>query len=332
MSLSEVARQAGVSASTVSRYLRGQLNLSPATEDRVLQALENSDYQPKSNSSRPDRVIWLVVPDLSNPFFAELADATTMAAAARGHSLSIVSSGGSRERESAVVRNLVKNRQRVDGLLYVGMNPKNPAIGEAAGSIPMVIFDEPLSDNVTVPCVGADSFGGAVQATTYLISQGHRRIGHIGGPKSLNSAEDRYRGFRSAMENYDLEVDPSLVFRGPYTERFGANVWTQLAEADDMPSALFVGSDIVAVGLISAADLHGWRIPEDISVIGYDGITVGKWLRPKLSSVRQPISDLVSAALNTLSAQWAGQTPPSLTLPMELQVRQSVRRFSELPK
>ncbi|MFJ4518642.1 substrate-binding domain-containing protein [Streptomyces sp. NPDC088817] len=143
-------------------------------------------------------------------------------------------------------------------------------------------------------------YGGAYQATTYLIQLGHRHIAHIAGPRGLSTTRDRLRGYRDAMEHAGLKVEEELVLHGPYTEQFGASTFPYLARAGQPPTAAFVGSDIVAVGTLGAAELHGLRIPKDLSVVGCDGIRVGEWLRPKLTTLQQPITDLGRTALETV--------------------------------
>lgn len=326
MSMAKVAELAGVSHSTVSRYLRGTLQLSPDTEARVTSALEKVGYEPKQAGNSAQSTVVLVIPDLSNPFFAALADGISVTGASLGINVMVCVSGGSPSGEARLVQACLDWRG-VAGLIFVGMSGRSGLLSKAAKRFPVVMADEriKISGKIKIPFVGADNFSGGYQATSYLSSYGHRVIGHIGGPTELESARHRLKGYKEALTDHGLLVRDSHIFSGPYSERFGANVLTYLTRLDPAPTALFVGSDIVAVGILSAAELHGLRIPEDLSLVGFDGISLGNWLRPKLSTIRQPVNDIVKAAFAQLEAMRNGDDPQDVLLPMEMQGRESVR-------
>ena len=324
MSLSEVAQIAGVSLSTVSRYVKGQLKLSASTEQRVLEAIEEVGYR------RPEREssgrVGLIVPDLENPYFAELAGAVSLAGASMGHHVLVSVSRANAARESLLVREHAK-MAGLAGLFYVGMNPRNSALAKTANEMPVVMLDERVEtgDPGTgpIPFVGADDYAGSFMATQFLIRQGHERIGHVAGPRELNSSKTRIRGYKAALEAHGLPFDESLVFSGPYSERFGASVLTYLTRLDPPITAVFVASDIVAVGLLATSSLYGVKVPDNLSVVGYDGIALANWLTPRLTTVRQPIRDIARTGYEQLAALIQGQATRSFELPMELEVRES---------
>lgn len=310
MTLTRVAQHAQVSASTVSRYLRGQLKVHPSTAARIDSAVRELHY---SHSTAPaadngaDRtsgpVIALVVPDLFNPFFAALAEEVAAAAAVSGASLVVGVTGQQAQRE-ARFSDFVAGTEAIDGMIYVGIHRQNPRLAQAvAEGLPVVVLDEEIASTSDVDTISVDNYGGAYQATAYLAQLGHRRIAHVAGPPELSTSRDRLRGYRDAMASAGLDVDEELILHGPYTEQFGASTFPYLSQAARFPTAVFVGSDIVAVGMLGAAELHGLSIPEDLSVVGCDGIRVGEWLRPKLTTLQQPVTDLAGTALELIQAR-----------------------------
>ena len=323
MSLRSVAQHAGVSVSTVSRYVRGELRVTGDTERRIRAAMDELGYHPPSRQIAPGRVA-LVIPDLSNPYFADLAQSVAQAGLARELETTIHLTGGISHREQGLVSAAVEDPTLL-GVFYVGTNRYNPALRTAVGRKPLVVLDEPLeeSDAEGIPFVGADNFSGSYQATSYLISLGHERIAHIGGPADSQSARHRLQGYCSALEAHGIDTDGELVFRGPYSEKFGASVLTYVTRLDPMPTALMVASDIAAVGIISAAAANGIAIPQDLSIVGFDGIGVGAWLRPKLTTVVQPIREITATGFAEILRICDGETGENHMLPMELQVRES---------
>lgn len=328
VSYSAVARESGLSVSTVSRFLKGEMQLRPETRDKIFSAMRALNYSHTPEATQTG--LYIIVPEMANPYFGALAEALSDGATARGLDARIIISGGNTKRETDIVTELSK-RDNLYGVCYVGMSRENPHLDELAARFPVVVVDEPI-DRVEVdslPFVGADNFSGAFAATNYLISMGHNRISHVGGPTDLISAQERQRGYESALTANGIAVDPSLILRGPYSESYGASVLTQFKQLVQFPTAAFVSSDFVAIGLISAADQYGIRIPQDLSLVGFDGIRVGAWLRPQLTTVAQPISEMVNAAFAELNVLHTGRAGTDRVLPMELMLRESVLRLGD---
>lgn len=332
--LKHVAQQAGVSTSTASRYLRGQLNVQPETAARIDEAVAAIGYKvaAPSQATTGMSTVAMVLPDLTNPFFAALAEECADLAAARGIVIVVAMSGKHGERESSLSQLLASN-DSIDAIIYVGMNRSNDRLARAvAEGLPVVVIDEEIDLEFAVDTITVDNYGGAYQATRYLIQLGHTRIAHVAGPEELSTTQERLRGYIDALSDAGLRADPDLVRHGPYTEQFGASTLPYLTRPGKVPSAVFVGSDIVAVGMLGAAELHGLRIPEDLSVVGCDGIRVGQWLRPKLTTLEQPIQSLAQVALDTVSRRIAERAsvpaaptaePSRIVLPLHLVIRGS---------
>lgn len=327
MSISAVAREAGVSTSTVSRFLKGQLRLSPETETRIRTAMGVTGFEAPRSTVRH---VALVIPELSNPYFAQLTQAITDAAHHRDLEVSVLVSDGLESREQKIVTACSPGRGLgADAILFVSMTGSGALLADVPDDFPFVVIDEKLDGPLAAarPFVGADNFEGAYQATTFLLSRGHRRIAHLAGPGRLGSARDRLRGHLRALRDAGVDVDPHLVLEGTYSESFGASALSRVLRLEDPPTAVFAASDIVAVGLAAAAPMHGLRIPEDLSLIGFDGIEQGAWVTPRLSTVVQPLAEIARQALDLLAADTAeaadAQSTPHL-LPMELKIAESV--------
>ncbi|WP_340697289.1 LacI family DNA-binding transcriptional regulator [Cellulosimicrobium funkei] len=336
MTLTRVAQRAGVSASTASRYLRGQLNVQPETAARIDAAVREVGYVVPApgpaarDDERRTGVVALVVPDFVNPFFTALAEEVARLAGDRRVPLVVALSTRHGDAESGLGQ-LLASDGSLGGIVYVGMSRTDDRLARAvADGLPVVVIDEEVDLDLPVETITVDNYGGAYQATSYLVQQGHRRIAHVAGPAELSTTQDRLRGYVDAMHDAGLDVDPDLVRHGPYTEQFGASTFPYLTRPGNAPTAVFVGSDIVAVGMLGAAELHGISIPEDLSVVGCDGIRVGQWLRPKLTTLEQPVAALALAAMDAIERSMAG-TPPAVppartVLPLHLVVRGSVAR------
>lgn len=324
MSISAVAREAGVSTSTVSRFLKGQLQLSAETEARIRAAMEATGFEAPRTGVRH---LALIIPELANPYFAQLTQALTDAAHHRDLEVSVLVSDGLETRERKIVAQCARGGGLgVDAAVFVSMTGSSALLADVPDDFPFVVLDERLEGSRAErrAFVGADNFEGAYQATTFLLSRGHRRIAHVAGPGHLGSARDRLRGHLRALRDADIEPDPALVLEGPYSESFGASALSQVLRLAEPPTAVFAASDIVAVGLSGAAPMHGVRIPGDLSLIGFDGIEQGTWVTPRLSTVVQPLAELARGALDLVDAASSGAEPTARVLPMELRIAESV--------
>ena len=322
MSMRAVAREAGVSASTVSRYLRGELRLNSETERRVEAALKTTGHVRRRNKLRS---VALVLPELSNPYFSHLAQVFVEASQSRSLRTQIAVSNGSREREQEILDWALASPD-VDSAVYVSMSGDEKVLGGVPAHFPLVLLDESLevAERLQASYVGADHYGGAYQATQYLVSVGHSRIAHLAGPRNLRSARERLNGYREALQDRGIEFDEQLVLSGPYSEAFGAASLPRLRRIKNRPTAVFTASDIAAIGLISAGQHSGVRVPEDLSLIGFDGIPTGAWTSPRLATVVQPYSELAHMALDQIERQWRGEDTQPFNLPMTVAWGESV--------
>lgn len=329
--LKAVAAVAGVSTSTVSRYLNGTLSLSEDTELRVIQAVDQTGYErqrrkPSTDANRR-RVMGLLMPEVGNQYFGAIADAIVEAAEQQGFSV-VIGSTLNHSRKQAKYVDLLSNLS-VDGLLYIGNFPSNDALaGVISSGMPVVVVDEAQEGVPSVDSVLADDYSGAYQAVSYLTNLGHRRIALATGPADLHSVKERRRGYRDVLEKAGIDADDQLDIVGSFSDEFGAAVLTQILASKSRPTAVFAASDIIAIGLMVAARTLGVRIPEDLSVVGFDDIQTAQYVTPRLTTVRTPLDETARAAVSLLAERLESpqRKPREEVVSVALVVRESATR------
>jgi DNA-binding LacI/PurR family transcriptional regulator len=326
--IQDVARAAGVAASTVSRYLNGQLKVSPATEARLLDAVHELGYVPnaqaKNLARRRSGVIGFVVPEISNPYFGAIADHVVDAVEQRGLLVLLCSTRNQAVKESSYIDLLASGA--IDGMLYLGSFRSNERLAAAIrGGLPVVVVDEPIACLPEVHTVVMDDYSGGYQAASYLVALGHRRIAFVSGPAELGSVQERWRGYSDALNKGGIDPDDQVSLSGHFTEQFGASALPRLLGAAQPPTAAFVASDYIALGMLSAAETHGVRVPEDLSVVGFDDIRFSQYVQPRLTTIRSPVDRLAQMGVELLFDRLAGTEAAARTevLPVELIVRDS---------
>lgn len=325
----DVAQRAGVAPSTVSRYLNGQLRLTPLIAERIGEAIATLQYVPhavaRNLATGESRTIGLIVPGVTNPFFAFVAEEVEALASAHGYSLLLCNTKGLAEREGAYV-DLLSRGGIADGFIYVGMHPRNARLGAAIQrGCPIIVVDERIDGVPPVSTVFVDNYGGAFAATQHLLELGHRRIALSGGREDLMTTRERHAGYRAALEVAGLDVDPALAIFASYSEEAGHDAFVRFRALPDPPTAIFATADAIALGLYAAAAEHGLRIPDDLSVVGFDDIPVAQRLGPPLTTVRQPLHLIGQAACDLLlrRLQERDDTPHYMVLPVDFIVRHS---------
>jgi len=326
----EVAKRARVSVATVSYVVNsGPRPVAEATRNRVLRAIQALGYRPsgvaQSLRLQRTRTIGLIVPDTANPFFASLAKGVDDAVFASGYSFLLCHSGYVAKCEQAHVELLLA--REVDGVLYVQGTPDATALHRLLRcGVPTVAVDREIPD-VVIDRVVVDNFGGSAQATRYLIGLGHRRIGCIARHLPLSNAAERIRGYRETLTDAGLPINPGyLVSGGPGYEE-GRRAMTELLRLQPRPTAVLVYPDVVAIGAIRAAHDAGVRVPEEVSIVGFDDIPVAAFIRPRLTTVAIGIREMGQRAaavlLDKVRGEVEGLPPRRLVLPATLVIRES---------
>ena len=326
--IQDVARAAGVSASTVSRYLNGQLRVSPATEARMLDAVRDLGYVPNAQArnlvKQSSGVVGFVVPEISNPYFGAIADYVVEAVERRGLLVLLCSTRSQAAKESTYIDLLASGT--IDGMLYIGSFRSSERLAAAIrGGLPVVVMDEPIAGLPDVHTVVMDDYAGGYQAGSYLVALGHRRIAFISGPAELASVQERRRGYEDALRKGGIDPDQQLSLAGQFTEQFGMSALPRLLGAVQPPTAAFVASDYIALGMLSAAETHGVSVPGDLAVVGFDDTRFSQYVRPRLTTIRSPLERLAQVGVELLFERLTGTDTPARTevLPVELIVRES---------
>jgi LacI family transcriptional regulator len=328
--LSEVAQQAGVSPTLVSRYLNHRIELPAATRERIDAAIARLDYRPnllaKRLSTGKAEAISLVTSEIANPFFAELAAAIEAEAERYGYAVYISSTRGDNARAVNAIRRL--KDQHVDGLIMMTNHPDDGRLASSLRSQKNIVLVDEDIPGVTVPRIFVDNEHGAWLAANHLIEAGHRDIALIGGPDGLLTVRERLAGFKRAMREHRRRVRSEWVMLGDYSREFGFEATRRLLDAPRQPTAILACSDYIAVGVLSAVHQRGLAVPDDLSLVGFDDMPFAELVDPPLTTVRQPIAEMGRIAFERLLALLNQVKVPALTrLPVELVERRSVTRL-----
>ncbi len=325
----DVADRAGVSTTTVSHVINGTRRVEPETMSRVNRAIEELAYRPNAiaRSMRHGQTysIGVVIPDVSNPFFADLARAIEDVAFEGGYSAIFGNSDGDDRKEERYLEVLLS--KKVDGLLLVSAGQSSDRLRHVVETgPPMVIVDREL-DDLGVSLVMVDNHEGGRLAARYLIGLGHRRIGVIAGADTLRPSARRLDGFREELGLAGVELRDEVIARGGFRAAEGRAAMQTLLLLPDRPTAVFAENDLMALGAMSAIHAAGLRIPEDISIVGFDDVALSDLSTPGLTTISQPVRDIATTAMRLLFERLRDPAlaPVRVVLPVSLVVRGSCR-------
>jgi LacI family transcriptional regulator len=314
----DIAEAAGVDVSVVSRVLSGDARLSvkPDTRQRILDAAAELKYRPNraARSLKTSRTMELAIllPDLQNVAYATIVQGAEARASAAGYIL-LVATGSIPER----VRML---EGRIDGLLIASATSGSELPAEVGERLPAILVNRRESGRI--PSVVMNDREVAALAVDHLVMLGHTRIAHVAGPQETDTGRRRMQGFAEQMRASGLEVVPEFVVEGPYTEAAGFASAIRLLHAKPRPTAIFTANFASAVGVLAAARRLGVRIPDELSVVGFDDVTMAQFVDPPLSTVRSPLAEMGSLAVESLLDAIAGKdvrdvvvdVPPELVM------------------
>lgn len=293
----DIAREAGVSQSTVSRALRGDSRVTEETQRRVAEVVKRLGYMPnrsaQSLKTRRAQTIGVVVADLRNPYFLEIVEGIQDELHLAGYRSFLVTDRLDHGRGVELVEALGGS---VDGVIFASARSADEApIRLAARGMPVVLINREIERH-TLDRVLSDYGTGGILAARHLHELGHRRIGLITGPPSMAVFRDREREFRRVLAELGAPFDEQLRREGLYTHQVGSQWCADLMRQPDPPTAIFCADDVVAFGALNAALQLGLRVPEDLSIMGYDDIDMAGWETFNLTTIRQPISDMAREA------------------------------------
>lgn len=299
----DVARAAQVSVAVVSYVVNdGPRPVSAAARKRVLEAILATGYKPngiaRALALGVSGVYGLIVPDISNPFFAAMAHALEEAVSSTGKVLLLGDFGADPSRERELV-NTFSNRQ-IDGLLYIGYDGQPQVGGALTAGIPVVMLDRSATSTSSLS-VTVNNVAGANAATRHLISHGYRDIGIVSGPPQLSTARDRTTGWHEAMTDAGLTIHPEWNVQSDFSRQGGFAAGRALfSVSSGRPRAVFIANEQQAVGFLAAASSAGIRVPDDIAIVTFDGTDDSKYSCPPLSTVAQPLALIAKIAVDLL--------------------------------
>jgi LacI family transcriptional regulator len=369
LTIRDIARLAGVSTATVSRVLNQKPDVDAETRERVLRIVSEQGYVPSITASSlaggRSRLLGVLVPTLTWPLMPNVMQGIAEVIEQTSYELVLYSISHRTDRSALIDRILAA--RLIDGLIAVypdgiaHVETASDAVRDAsrhlaelyAKGFPVVILDDQSLPGPT-PWVGPDNRVGAFEAVWHLVSLGHRRIAYVQGPLNYQCSHDRYAGYRQALEQSQIAVDPALVVQGDFTTPGGHAAATRLLDLTQPPTAVFAANDQMAYGVLTAAKEHRLRLPEDLAVIGFDDTALATHSEPALTTVKQPFEEMGKSAAELLLAlvdaprvlgpAWhdrvahlararggTGADPIHIQLPTELVIRQSSGERARVP-
>jgi LacI family transcriptional regulator, repressor for deo operon, udp, cdd, tsx, nupC, and nupG len=325
VAVADVARVAGVSTATVSRVLNGHPSVRGETRVRVEAAMRELNYRlsfaARSLRTSQTRMVLALVPDIANPYYAEIVRGLGAAAREHDHELLLCDTGVSEARERAVAQMLT--RRMYDGVVCMDPFTTQRMVSEEVSELPWVACSEFVPD-AKIPHVSIDHRVAAKDAVLYLLAKGHRRIALINSDERYLYAQQRREGYRDALREAGLpERAPYMQVVGGIDPPLGELAARRLLALEDAPSAVFAVADTLAVGAIKAALAAGRQVPGDLAVVGFDDVPLASIFEPSLTTVAQPRRELGRQSMLLLLKRMAGEMPESVTLPHAMVERRS---------
>lgn len=327
VTLARVAREAGVSASTVSRILNGTANVRDEKKEAVERVLAQLNYRPnvlaRGLASGRTMSVGVLTQDISSPFYGDTLRGIEQGLSGSGYH-PIFTSGHWQAQEELEAVDLLLAR-KVDALIVLGGVLPDEKLLDVAERVPLVALGRAVPE-LDGQCLRLDNFKGAYLATQHLIELGHRKVAHIMGVPSHRDAQDRLAGYKAALADARIDFDPDLVREGDFMEASGYLAATRLVEGLRTFSAIFVANDQMAYGARLALYRKGLRVPEDVSIVGFDDLPSSSFTTPPLTTVAQPTYDMGLAAAECVLRLLNGEEAALPPLDVQLVVRESTTR------
>ena len=299
--LAEIARDASVSMSTVSKVLNGRSGVSDPVRDRIEQLLQSYGYSRRGSEHSGGRLIELVFENVDSEWSLEIIRGVDRVAREKGMSV-VLTESGDRHLPAAGWIDGVLQRQSAGVILLFSNLSSDHKRQLRTRNIPLVILDPAGDPPPDVASVGSANWSGGLTATRHLIELGHRRIAIITGPEDMLCSRARLSGYRTALDEAGIVPDPELIEIGEFHYEDGVEAGTRLLSHPNRPTAIFTGNDLQAFGVYEAARTLGLSVPDDVSVVGYDDVPTARWVGPQLTTVHQPLIEMAEQATRLVLA------------------------------
>lgn len=326
----DVAREANVSMATVSRVVNGNPNVKPATRKKVLEVIERLGYRPnavaRGLASKKTTTVGVIIPDISSIFFAELARGIEDIATMYKYNIILSNSDENAEKEFRLLNTMLG--KQVDGIVFMGSNITDEHVREFQKSPVPIVLAGSVEDTGQVPAVNIDYEAAAFDAVTSFAEQGHHHIAFVIGNQSEPINQKKLAGYKRGLQSANLQFDETYVVEGDYTYDSGIESFEKLIEAPVRPTAIIVGADEMALGIVHAAQDKGYHVPDDFEVISFDNTRLTLMVRPQITTVVQPLYDIGAVAMRLLTKLMNKETvdeQEAVVLPHRIEKRQSTK-------
>ena len=332
--LKDVAKLAGVHSSTVSRVLRGKesFRIPKETQDKIISAAAKLKYQP-DKSARALRLqksytIGLIVPDISNPFFAQIARAIEISSYETGYTVIVCNTDENQEKEDHFLNELLS--RRIDGLIIAPVQDSKEKICEMLEKkFPLVLIDR-CFDNLDTNAIISDNYETSYEVVKYFAEHGHKRIAFIKARTGIYTIEKRLQGYQKAVHDFKLDDGPELIAGGGFGIEDGYDAALEVFDRSKNPSALLVSGNLITVGVIQAITEKGMSIPGDISIIAYEDNVFTPYLATPITVISHPVQEMGKRAFSLLMEHMEAKSKlafSKVVIKSQFEIRESVRRI-----
>src|SRR5690625_4223879 len=298
----DVAKKANVSMATVSRVINGNTNVKPATRKKVLDAIEELDFRPnavaRGLASRKTTSVGVVIPDISNVFFAELARGIEDIATMYKYHIILSSSDQKKTKELDLFENMLE--KQVDGVIFIGGTIDDDHVNAFNRSNVPVVLAATLNEDKNIPSVNIDYYVAIRDVIDALVDQGHEKIGYVASSRSSADVLKK-QGYIDGLAKYNIEHDETYIYEGDDNYRSGLEAFEHFNQLHSKPTAIVASSDEMALGVIHGAQDEGLNVPQDLSVVGFDNTRLSIMVRPTLTTVVQPMYDIGAVSMRLLT-------------------------------
>ncbi|MBT2638447.1 MULTISPECIES: catabolite control protein A [unclassified Bacillus (in: firmicutes)] len=300
----DVAREANVSMATVSRVVNGNPNVKPATRKKVMEVIDRLGYRPnavaRGLASKKTTTVGVIIPDIASPFFAELARGIEDIATMYKYNIILSNSDQNIEKELHLLNTMLG--KQVDGIVFMGGNIKAEHVEEFKKSPVPIVLAGSIEETGEIPSVNIDYEQATFDAVSTFVEKGHKEIAFVIGPQIEPINKDKkLEGYKRALKDAGIQYNEELVVEGDYTYDSGLEAIERILELNQKPTAILVGSDEMALGVIHGAFDRGYSVPDDFEVISSDNTRLTLMVRPQLTTIVQPLYDIGAVAMRLLT-------------------------------
>jgi LacI family transcriptional regulator len=326
----DVAREANVSMATVSRVVNGNPNVKPVTRKKVLEVIERLGYRPnavaRGLASKKTTTVGVIIPDISSIFYAELARGIEDIATMYKYNIILSNSDQNPEKELHLFNTMLG--KQVDGIVFMSGNITEEHVAEFEKSSAPIVLAGSIEESKTVPSVNIDYEQAVYDAVKEFIEKGHKHIAFVIGPLyEPKNSQKKLVGYKRALEEAGIPFNEDFIVEGDYTYDSGIEAFDKLMESAEKPTAILVGSDEMALGVVHGAEDKGYRIPDDFEIITSDNTRLSLMVRPQLTTLVQPLYDIGAVAMRLLTKLMNKEkvSESAVILPHRIEHRQSTK-------